>query len=158
MTSQKSEEQELLQLATTSTKEGDFEHALIHLKTLIATNPKHEIALGMLAAVYAELKMIDHAVDHYRRVLGVNPENPLARLQLGILQLAAKRPQDVLETWKPTLKDTDDFLGHYYSGLALLQLERSTEARTMLEESARRMPEDHVLYPQLKEMLNHLGK
>lgn len=148
-----SQERELLGLATACARRGDFATAMIHLKELLAVDPRQEIALGMLAGIYAELKMPDRAVALYRQVLTVNPGNPLARFQLGLLQLAESRPGDALETLRPVLGDENDFLAHFHSGLALRQLGRAGEARQLLEVAARRMPPDHLLYPQLRGLL-----
>jgi len=47
----------LLGLATASVQKSNLGPALGHLKSLLDIDPNHELALGMLAAVYAELKM-----------------------------------------------------------------------------------------------------
>lgn len=158
MVTNQSSNERLFALATESVKQRNFEQAILQLKTFLAQEPKNEIALGMLAAVYTEIKMTDRAAEYYRRVLAINPTNPLACLQLGLLQLAARHSNDVLQTWRACLKEPDDFLGHYYSGLALLQLERTTDARTMLAEASRRMPEDHPLSADLQNLLAQLTR
>lgn len=126
---------------------------MIHLKDLLAVHPRDEIALGMLAGIYAELKMPARAEALYREVLTVNPSNPLARFQLGLLQLAEKRPRAALEILRPALADESDFLAHFHSGLALRQLGQAGEARRLLEVAAQRMPADHILQPQLCRLL-----
>lgn len=148
-----SQQRELLGLAAGCVRRGDYAAAMIHLKELLAVDPREEIALGMLAGIYAELKMPDRAEALYREVLTVNPRNPLARFQLGLLQLAEKRPSDALEMLRPALADESDFLAHFHSGLALRQLGRAGEARRLLEVAAQRMPADHILQPQLCQLL-----
>lgn len=148
-----SQERELLGLAAASAQRGDFAMAMLHLRELLAVDPRQEIALGMLAGIYADLKMPDRAAGLYRQVLSFNPGNPLARFQLGLLQLTASRPRAALETLRPALADESDFLAHFHSGLALRELGRAGEARQLLEVAAQRMPADHVLYPQLRELL-----
>lgn len=144
---------DLLIEATALAKSGDFEGAIVKLKALIESHPLHEIALGMLAGIYAQIGMHDRAIEYFRRVLKINPENPLARFQLGLSQLSSGQPADALNAWKPALKNPDDFLVRFYSGLALMQLERPAEARPLLEEAAQQMPKNHALYPQLTELL-----
>ena len=107
----------------------------------------------MLAGIYAEIKMTDRAMEYYRRVLAINPANPLARFQLGLLQLSTRQPQEALDTWGASLKDPDEFMAHFHSGMALIQLQRLEEARSFLEQTAQRMPKDHWLYSQLKHLL-----
>lgn len=148
-----SQERELLGLAAACARRGDFESAIVHLKRLLAADPRQEIALGMLAGIYAELKMADRAADLYRQVLAVNPRNPLARFQLGLLQFTEGRPREAVDTLHPALVDESDFLAHLYSGLALRQLGLTGEARPLLEVAAQRMPVDHALYPKLRELL-----
>lgn len=151
-------QEQQLRRATACAKERDFEGAITGLKAILAVEPGSEIATGMLAAVYAELGMPQRATEYYQRVLALNPDNALARFQLGVLQLNAGRTREALETWEPSLADQSDFAAHYYSGLALLQLEKADEARTLLQKAHQRMPHDHALYPSLKELLHHLDE
>lgn len=153
MQQQASQERELLGVAAACVRRGDFATAMVQLKELLAADPRQEIALGMLAGIYAELKMSDRAEALYRQVLAVNPRNALARFQLGLMQLADRRPREALETLRPALVDEGEFLAHFHSGLALRQLGRAGEARRLLEVAAQHMPADHVLYPQLRELL-----
>jgi len=81
---------EALSLATQCAKRGELEPAMIHLKELLAADPDHEIANGMLAAIYAQLNMTGRAMEYFRRVLAINPQNPLARSQLELLKQTGK--------------------------------------------------------------------
>lgn len=153
-----SRENEALKTATAYAKNGDLERAIESLKALVARNPKHEIATGMLASIYAQLDMRDRAIEYFQRTLTINPANPLARLQLGQLQLSAGRPLEALATWKPSVDDPQDFVARFHSGLALLQLQRPQEARSMFEAAAQRMPKDHALYAQLQDLLHAAGR
>ncbi len=148
---------EPLGLAAACVRRGDFEAALGHLKTLLESDPRHEIATGMLAGVYAQLKMPERAEYFYLQVLRLNPANVLARFQLGLLQLQSGRPQDALETWQPTLADSQDYLTQFHSALALLELKRAAEARKLLEQAAHHMPRSHPLYPQLVSLRDQLS-
>lgn len=150
--------QELLRRATAAAGERDFEQALVCLKRLLARDARHELATGMLAAVYAELRMTERAIEYYRRVLALNPANPLARLQLGLLESSLGRTEDALATWKPSLEDPTDFVVHFQSAVAMLQLQRTTEARALLTTAAQRMPANHPLRPTLQELLARLGR
>jgi Tfp pilus assembly protein PilF len=142
-----------LGLAAACAKRGDLEGAIVHLKEALVSEPDHEIANGMLAGVYAELKLPERATTFYERVLAINPRNILARFQLGLLQLTGGQPQKALATLQPNLADKTEFLAHFYSGLALLELKRTEEAHDLLQRAAQRMPADHQLYPQLQELL-----
>ena len=130
---------EALSLAAACAKRGEFEGAIVHLKEVLGAIPDHEIANGMLAGIYAELKMPERATTHFERVLVANPRNVLARFQLGLLQLTGGRPQEALET------------------LAPLELGKPGEARVLLQQAVQRMPADHPLYPQLQGLLERRG-
>ncbi|OOG44429.1 tetratricopeptide repeat protein [Polaromonas sp. A23] len=147
------DENETLGLAITCIEDCDFGNAMAHLKVVLDHNPQHEIATGMLAALYSDLKMTARAAEYFQRVLAINPENPLAHVQMGLLQFSNQQPQDALNSWKTCLEDPNDFLLNFYSGLALLQLGRSDEARSLFDIAAQRMPEDHWLQPQLQDLL-----
>ena len=146
---------EALGLAAACAKRGELEAAIKHLKEVLGAAPDHEIANGMLGGVYAELKMPERATACYERVLATNPRNVLARFQLGLLQLNGGRPQEALDTLRPNLSDNTEFLAHFYSGLALLDLRKPAEARALLQQAAQRMPPDHQLYPQLQGLLRN---
>lgn len=145
-----------LKQALTFVRDGNYEGAIGSLKTLLGTNPKHEIANGLLGSVYAELGMAERALECLEHVLAINPGNALARFQLGLLHLGAGRQRQALDAWKPALSDPNDFVAHYYSGTALLQLEETEKARPLLQEAARRMPKDHALYSRVQELLRNL--
>jgi tetratricopeptide (TPR) repeat protein len=150
-------EAELLSAATACAKRGEHDQAVLFLNALIDANWHHEIAMGMLAAIYAEAHKYHLAIECYRRVLKINPANVLARFQLGELLLTSKDARAVLQTWQPCLDEPDDFLAHYHSGLAWLQLGDTNNAHTLLQEAARRMPDDHPLHAPLRERLATLG-
>jgi len=152
----KSEELNLLQQATEFGKKREFDGAIETLKKLIAHAPKHELALGMLASLYAEIGMRDRAIEIYQNILGFNAANPLARFQLGLVQLNNGQPQQALDTWAPALSN-EDFMLHYHSGLALKALNRSDEARQMFDHANKTMPANHALYAQLQEIRKSLG-
>jgi len=83
-----------LSLAAASAKRGDFEAAIVHLKEVLRAAPDHEIANGMLAGLYAELKMPERATACYERVLATNPHNVLALFQLGLLLRELNKPAE----------------------------------------------------------------
>jgi Flp pilus assembly protein TadD len=69
-------------------KSGDYAAAISGLKDFLALHPRHEIALGLLAAAYAEIGMRNAASALYQQLLEAHPRNMLARLQLGLLMLS----------------------------------------------------------------------
>lgn len=143
--------------ATRRVESGDFDQALVLLKNLIRGEPRHELAIGMLGGVYAQLKMHDRAIETFRKVLELNPTNALARFQMGLSQLTLGQPVEAIATWKPLLAGPDDFLAHFYSALALAQTGHPGEAKLLLHTAAARMPKNHEAYPQLLALQSVLG-
>jgi tetratricopeptide (TPR) repeat protein len=156
-TAQMPAKHELLIQATRCVQHGEFEQAIVLLKSLIQKEPRHELAIGMLGGVYAQIKMHDCAVDYFREVLAINPDNALARFQLGLSLLTLGRPQEAITAWKPLLANANDYLAHFYSALALFQVGRPSEAKPLLNTAAARMPKNHEAYPKLLDLLSDLG-
>jgi Tfp pilus assembly protein PilF len=147
---------EQLVRAVESVKRQDFGAAMEQLKSILAADPRHVLALGMLAGVYAELKMPEQAEMHYQRVLEIEPGNVLARFQLGLMQLSAGRARDAIQTWEPSLRDPKDYLSHFHSALAHLQLGESARARELLDLASKHMPASHALCSQLRDLRQKL--
>lgn len=89
----------------------------------------------------------------YETLLQVNAVNPLARFQLGMAHLSSGAAETALETWEPLLDQEEDFMAHFHSALALLQLDRREQAEAMLMHASRAMPVSHPLYPKLLELV-----
>ena len=145
-----------LQQATTAMREERYEDALINLKLILNDRPHDEIALGMLASAYAELGMKNQARDRFDQILSFNPENPLARYQRGLLDFEDKQFQSALEIWQPMLDDPGDFMGHFHSALALMQLLQPEAAKPLLTTAMDRMPVNHPLQPETARLLDIL--
>jgi Tfp pilus assembly protein PilF len=141
-----------LALATQQIKNDDLDQAIITLQEILAQDPNHEIATGLLASVYFQIGMHDRAVSLYRALLTNHPQNPLARFQLGLAQLSQGLPGDALATWEPMLENDTEFMAHFHAALALLQLGQPLDARERLAAVGRHMPGSHPLYPKLIEL------
>lgn len=78
-----------LRAATDAAQQGQYGDALRLLKHLLDAFPQHELALGMLAAIYMQIGLYQKAENLYRKLLKLNPDNSLAKLQraLALLQL-----------------------------------------------------------------------
>ncbi len=135
-------------------KAGDWEEAILQLKELVAIDSSHELANGMLASVYAQIGLTDKAADLFRQALRINPNNVLATYQMGLVLLTAGRHQEALDAFRPMLRDENDFLAHFHSALALIGLQRSAEARTLLLHSQKNMPSAHPLHEHLQKLLS----
>jgi cytochrome c-type biogenesis protein CcmH/NrfG len=135
--------------AVAQAKTGDLDAAVVTLKAVLQSQPKHTIALGMLASIYLQIGMVDRAIERYTQLLELDPENPLARFQLGIAKQLRGSPEEALEAWRPMLSSENEFMANFHSALTLVQLGRYADALEPVSNAARHMPPSHPLYPQL---------
>ena len=145
-----------LQQAVTAMRERRYEEALATLKQITSDEPDHEVALGMLASAYAELGMRDRARQLFDEILKVNPGNPLARFQRGLMDFEDGRLESALELWRPLLADENDYMGHFHSALALMQLKQPTKARDLLVTAKERTPSNHPLASEATRLIRQL--
>jgi len=137
-------------------KQRHFDRAILGLKQFLSSHPDHELALGMLASAYVEIGMREAAQERYERLLEKYPGNTLARFQLGLLHLDTQ-PAQALSVWEPLLAVEQEFMAHFHSALANVQLGNLPAARPLLEHAARYMPPDHPLRDQLVQLRARLG-
>lgn len=142
--------------ATESAKQGGLDDAIIRMKEILAAHPRHELSLGMLASIYLQIGMHRQAEVHFEALLADHPDNPLARFQLGMTHLAEQRPEKALEIWEPMLENENEFMANFHSALALIQLERPTEAYPLVERAGKHMPANHPLHSKLLEIRSQL--
>ena len=138
--------------ATSQAKAGKLDSAMQTLKDILQQQPDHELSLGMLASIYLQLGMHTQAIAYYEKLLDCSPDNPLARFQLGMALLSTSEPEQALATWEPLLAMENEFMAHFHSALALLQLGRQAEAATKLRAAQVHMPDSHPLHPRLLEL------
>jgi predicted Zn-dependent protease len=158
MTSQKMDDSTLKTLsnATNAAKQGDLDEAIPLLKEVLSEYPDNEVANGMLASIYLQIGALEDAEHRFTELLRTHPENPLARFQLGMCYLSMNRPQEALSTWQPLLADQEEFMAHFHSGLAQLELGNHKESYELVQVAAHRMPSNHPLYPKLLEVRSDL--
>lgn len=142
--------------AIAQSKAGDLEQAIDTLEVILKREAGHEIALGMLASIYLQTGRHEQAIDHYGKLLESSPENPLARFQLGMALMLSGKPEKALDAWQPLLTRQDEFMAHFHSALALLELGRHNDALELAAIARRNMPQSHPLYPQLIELQSRL--
>lgn len=142
--------------ATDQIKAGNLASAISTLKAILNHHPGHEISLGMLASIYLQIGMHEQAIEHFDALLTTSPGNPLARFQMGMAKLSQGQPEAALDTWEPMLTLENEFMAHFHSALALMQLGRNQEALERLIHSSRHMPSSHPLYPQLLDLHTQL--
>lgn len=89
-----SQNKELLSRASEFMKQKDYASTISLLKK---SETKSDILLGLLAAAYAEIGMIEEAEASLLRLLAFHPDNHLARFQLGVLLYQRDEVDDALK-------------------------------------------------------------
>lgn len=124
----------------------DYHNALPKLKQLQQSYPDDVMVNGLLASVYAELKLFDKAEQQYRKLLELDSRNHLARFQYGMLFFNRAEHKQALDIWQPLLEVDEEFVCKYFASRAYQALGDIQSARTMLERSIAVMPADHTLF------------
>ena len=148
----------LLAEAVEQAKQGDLDQAIVTLKSLLQDNPNHEIALGMLGGIYAQINMHDRAIANFNAALAINPNNHLARLHLGMSLIETQKPSEAVAELEPLLELPGDFAGHYFAGIAHLQTGANDIALNLFEKAAENMPTDNPHYQDLQSFLDSMRK
>lgn len=136
-------------------KTNEYDEAITLLKKIIETDSRNELALGLLASVYAEINMDNKSIELYQKILKINPNNPLARYHLGMIHFANNQFDEAIDIWLASVTDEKNFVLHYYLGLAYMQKQQEENARPMFEKAKQYMPDNHPLYKDLIESLGN---
>jgi Flp pilus assembly protein TadD len=97
MSYDKLDNEELLRIALDAINQDRHADAVAMLKTLLERDASHVFATYLLAAEHAQLGMMDRAEEGFARTVALAPDFPMARFQLGQIELvkgdaeAAKR-------------------------------------------------------------------
>lgn len=147
-----------LQRLIDQVRAGQYDQAIEGLKRFLEQYPQHEVAMGLLGAAYFQIGLPARARECYEQVLELNPQNALARFQMGMLQFSQAELQAALATWAPLLSDSHDFMAHFHSALACLELGDTARASALVEGAARSMPVGHPLFAQLESIRERLSR
>lgn len=148
----------LLAEAVELVKEGNLDSAIAILRDILGQDSNHELALGILASIYLQIGMNVQAIDLYNALLAVNPENTLARFQLGMAQFTLGQSTMALKTWEAMLTLPNEFMAHFHSALALIDLGNHQQALELLIQAGANMPQSHPLYPRLLDLHSQLAE
>lgn len=135
--------------ATEQVKNEDLDAAIITLKALLQEYPNNEISTGMLASIYLQIGMNDLAIELYESLLETSPDNPLARFQLGLANLNKGNTEVAIDIWHPMLKMENEFMAHFHSALAYIELGNHNKALDLLQVAGQHMPNSHPFYSQM---------
>lgn len=113
---------------------GDPDRARSMLERALQLSPNNERGQNLLALSYFKLGLYDRAEELYRALVGEHPQDATLRINLGLVQLKARRDEEAVQSFSAALKLAP---GHRkaqnYLGLAYLQKEDFEHARTWFE-------------------------
>ena len=114
--------EELLHLALDANEGGDGEKVINYLKRLLALQPGHGMALYLLGAQHAQMRMYDRAKEEMARAVEVEPNiPPTAHFQLGLLHLTSGEVPQAMAAWSPLeALEENDALFLFQRGLTAL--------------------------------------
>jgi tetratricopeptide (TPR) repeat protein len=92
---------ELLLLSLEATKRGDSGHSMAYLKEAAARADASGQVHFLLGSEYAQIGLMGEAATHFERAVALAPDFPIARFQLGLLQLTSAQPDAALQSWAP---------------------------------------------------------
>jgi tetratricopeptide (TPR) repeat protein len=138
-------------------KAEQYDVAVEGLKKFLTLYPDHEVGTGLLASAYFQIGLVDRAQPLYERLVATYPLNALARFQLGMLRFTQREFRQAIEIWQPLLGAEDEFMAHFHSALAYLQLGETAAARPLLQRAAQTVPLNHPLAPQIHAAHTGLG-
>ncbi len=131
-------QQELLSLALDALKREDAGRALAYLKEAAARDDASAQVLFMLGSEYAQIGMIPEAKAALDKSLHAVPELPIARFQLGLLQLTTGDVTAARSVWMPLLdlpaSSPLAYLRCFAQGLLDVSVEAWDSARSALLE------------------------
>jgi len=87
MSYEKLDNDELLRIALDSINQDHHADAVAMLKTLLERDSEHVFATYLLAAEHAQLGMMERAEEGFVRTVALAPDFPMARFQLGQIEL-----------------------------------------------------------------------
>ena len=118
MTYDKLDNEELLRIALDAINHDHHADAVSLLKALLARDASHVYANYLLAAEHAQLGMIDRAEEGFRKTVALAPDFPMARFQLGQIQLTRGNGSQARSVLEPlTRLPAGEALSAYARGL-----------------------------------------
>ncbi|WP_426104809.1 hypothetical protein [Massilia sp. TSP1-1-2] len=128
------DQDELFQLAVNASQGGDSASAIACLKQAVARDDATAKAHYLLGAEYAQIRMYERAVELMASALALDPTLSVARLQLGLLWLAAADTDRAASVLAPLAELPEgEPLRYFGAGLCHLIGDRIAEARAHLE-------------------------
>ena len=123
---------------------GQFSHQLAvqEDRRALALNPNLAEAHHHLGMIYLHLGLLDEAVAELRKTLAIDPGHRFAQERIGIALLYQGRFVEALQTFQQVPPEFNPALWSHRKAVALLYLDRDSEASSLIEEYLRKNPKD----------------
>ena len=123
---------------------GRFSHQLAvqEDRRALALNPNLAEAHHHLGMIYLHLGLLDEAVAELRKTLAIDPSHRFAQERIGIALLYQGRFAEALQTFQQVPPEFNPALWSHRAAVALLRLNRDSEASSLIEQYLRENPED----------------
>jgi len=138
---------ELMHLALRANEQADTEKTIGYLKQVLSAEPNNGMALYLLGAQHAQMKMYGRAIAEMEQAIEVEPNIPAtAHFQLGLLYLTSGAVPEAMMSWAPLDQlGKDDALFLFKRGLVHLIQDEFPECIENLEKGIA----VNILYPAL---------
>lgn len=93
--------EELLHLALTASRQGQHDHAILHLKQALELDKSNAKVHYFLGAEHAQIGLYERAVQELTSAVALDPSMHTAHFQLGLLHLTSGRPSEAAIAWTP---------------------------------------------------------
>ena len=136
-----------MHLALRANEQADTEKTIGYLKQVLSVEPENGMALYLLGAQHAQMKMYGRAIAEMEQAIEVEPNIPAtAHFQLGLLYLTSGAVPETMRAWLPLDQlGKDDALFLFKRGLVHLIQDEFPECIENLEKGIA----VNVLYPAL---------
>lgn len=123
---------------------GRFSHQLAvqEDRRALALNPNLAEAHHHVGMIYLHLGLLDQAVAELRQTLAIDPGHRFAQERIGIALLYQGHFAEALQTFQQVPPEFNPALWSHRQAVALLYLDRDSEASSLIEEYLRKNPKD----------------
>jgi Flp pilus assembly protein TadD len=133
---------------------GAVMQQLATLKAAVAKNPNDADALGQLGEMYMQAAKFPQATEYLQRALAVRDDAAI-RMDLGICYKQSNQPEKALaEFQRSAAMAPDQWQPLFNEAIALIDLQRMDEARTIATKLQKMRPDD----PEVQKLVATVGK
>jgi tetratricopeptide (TPR) repeat protein len=119
------------------------EKAIKEYRHALDLNPNLDEAQNYLALVYNHIGAFDEALNELQKAVAINPSNGLAQFRISETHLFQGKYEEALAGLRSTPRDVNPALVEHETAWALLNLGRTEEAATGIEQYLKDHPEDY---------------